>query len=1107
MRKSVLKRVLPPPYVCTLAAFLLASCSLIQEMPKEFMDTYGNIAHVEKVEYEGLAEGGGDMPLVTETRDFRIIYTISNTGDFDLAPEFSFEGCEAEIKKIETEKYRIALTVSGESLATLEDGAALKVKLLLYMAKQKILQSAYEIDMLYVRTGPPAEDPSNPGGTPGDVDSSNPENPSGGFDPSNPDNPSGGDPSNPNAPEEPDEPLPPPEPENVVYVRGDDAAWYEKNMPGAEASDENPGTEDAPFATIQRAVKEIIARNDGESVYAIYIDGTLECDARTYTGAQGMADFSALEKDLTLTIKAISETATLDAGEKSRVIYAVPSSGSLNLMLEKLVIKGGNVEDGDGGGIYASGAVITMRDDVTITGNKARFGGGVYVDNNGTFTIKGGIIGSDSEDSGNKASHGGGVYIKKGTLTMSGSSTISGNTAEVEGGGVYIASIGAFNMSGGEISKNKTNDGTGETSGGGGVYVYLNPNAGSDAQGTFTMTGGKVIENTSAKNGGGVYVNGGTFTMEGGTIGGSGADKNTAKYGGGVYAAGDSSFNMSGSAAISGNTATSLGGGVYVKEVTFTMKGGTIDGNEAIAGGGVYVTGSTFNMTGGTIGKSEVTGSGNTASGNGGGGVYFYSGKFNMSGGTIGGNETTGNGGAVYVSSSVPFTLSSTAKITSNTAKNGGGVYFAGTNFTMTGGSITGNAANGTDDTSGGGGVYLASGTFEMSGGTIGGSDSDKNTSTKHGGGVYVSGTFNMSGSAEISGNRATGSNSHGGGVYVASSGEFDMINGKISGNYAGNSGGGVYVGNMFEMSGGTISGNKTEYGYGGGVNVTNKGTFNMSGTATISDNTANQGGGVYISEMNSLKGTFEMTGGKIDGNTATKGKGVYVSCNTSDANGGSTFKMSGGAKVSENNDVYLGSVSTSSGSTGYAKITVADTLTAESPVATITLASYAAGRPVLSAGTDVTIDIDTICKQFDVSDTNWKIVPSGGYGVLASNKVSGSGITVETTWGDVYTFEIKNNSYEDIVEESTLRFTDSIKLVSIKQKDGTPLKATDGTFTLEIRDLSGNLFGANASRAGFEQPVLVPIVPYAMKAFVYVKAELKEGKTVETHIPVTIMP
>jgi hypothetical protein len=92
------------------------------------------------------------------------------------------------------------------------------------------------------------------------------------------------------------------------------------------------------------------------------------------------------------------------------------------------------------------------------------------------------------------------------TFTMSDESSITGNTATSNGGGVFVAASGTFAMSGGSISGN-----TASGIGGGGVYV-----ATSGAQ--FTMTAGSIARNT-ATAGGGVFVNAsGSFTMNGGTI-------------------------------------------------------------------------------------------------------------------------------------------------------------------------------------------------------------------------------------------------------------------------------------------------------------------------------------------------------------------------------------------------------------------------------------------------------------------------------------------------------------------------------------------------------------------------------------------------------------
>jgi hypothetical protein len=106
---------------------------------------------------------------------------------------------------------------------------------------------------------------------------------------------------------------------------------------------------------------------------------------------------------------------------------------------------------------------------------------------------------------------------------------------------------------------------------------------------------------------------------------------------------------------------------------------------------------------------------------------------------------------------------------------------------------------------------------------------------------------------AVIKGN--TSPDSDGGGVYVME-GVFDMTGGTISGNIALDGGGVVVWQGVFNMTGGTISGNTALAG--GGVAVMGGGVFNMTG-GTISGNTAdNRGGGVYVEGG----GAFHKTGG-----------------------------------------------------------------------------------------------------------------------------------------------------------------------------------------------------------------------------------------------------
>jgi hypothetical protein len=181
-----------------------------------------------------------------------------------------------------------------------------------------------------------------------------------------------------------------------------------------------------------------------------------------------------------------------------------------------------------------------------------------------------------------------------------------------------------------------------------------------------------------------------------------------------------------------------------------------------------------------------------------------------------------------------------------------------------TGTNITGNTPN---DSNHGGGV-LNSGEFTMNGGTISG-----NSATHYGGGgVRNFGEFTMNGGT-ISGNSA----GYGGGVRF-DSGEFTMNGGTISGNSASGGGGVSVVYRTFTMNGGTISGNIANDD-GGGINLL-FGTFRMSG------------GTIYGSSASStLRNTAGSSGAALYKSSSTAEYGVYS---------GETFYPSGILNTSE---------------------------------------------------------------------------------------------------------------------------------------------------------------------------------------------------------------
>jgi len=234
-------------------------------------------------------------------------------------------------------------------------------------------------------------------------------------------------------------------------------------------------------------------------------------------------------------------------------------------------MSGGSIIDSiDGGGVIVEDKGTFIMNNGLISGNSRKDdiagSGGVQI-NNGTFTMNNGTIRWNST-----TNHGGGVGLSSGTFTMN-DGIITDNSSNGCGGGVYIGN-GDFIMNNGTIRANKSRISSGDYHpGGGGVYI---------SQGTFTMNNGTINENTSNYLGGGVNIHQGTFTMNNGSINGN----LTERSGGGVCVVEKGTFTMN-DGIISGNSANIFGGGVcidYGGTFTKSNKSGIIYGSNAPAG-------------------------------------------------------------------------------------------------------------------------------------------------------------------------------------------------------------------------------------------------------------------------------------------------------------------------------------------------------------------------------------------------------------------------------------------------------------------------------------------------------------------------------------------
>lgn len=257
---------------------------------------------------------------------------------------------------------------------------------------------------------------------------------------------------------------------------------------------------------------------------------------------------------------------------------------------------------------------------------------GIYVGRNCTLNIEGGTITNSASERVSSI----GVHAVLGTVKMTGGSIKNQAYGALLSGGTFSMSGDAEIADCGYLDEDDKPQG-------GGVYAYTGFKEPSDKTGTsntnehssnLTMSGGIIRNCVSASAGGGVCLDGGTFTMSGGTITGCKSGEKRAGSsnfcgGGGVYVGG--AFNMSGSARITNCEATFNSGGGVLVGGTFTMTGGTIENCKADASGGGVATYkddsglTTFTMTGGTIKKCKAL------KANGGGVFVFYS-NFELSG-------------------------------------------------------------------------------------------------------------------------------------------------------------------------------------------------------------------------------------------------------------------------------------------------------------------------------------------------------------------------------------------------------------------------------------------------------------------------------------------
>lgn len=398
--------------------------------------------------------------------------------------------------------------------------------------------------------------------------------------------------------------------------------------------------------------------------------------------------------------------------------------------------------------------------------------------------------------------------------------------------------------------------------------------------------------------GGGISVINGSLTVNDGAVVKNNAIKATDKVndatsdalGGGIGLYDSASLiinggEISGNQAQTSGSARAMGGGIGMvahpnspcDPCKVQFNGGSLKNNLSVtSGGGAYFTSDCEDETG--INALDVSFSGGTISGNkaggAGGGIIVWGGKAALSGDVAFTNNQAPDGnGGGAYFSTRTIVSIDGGTYSHNTSKYGGGIAWNGVKFEFRNGTVSNNSVATT-----GGGLRLSNNTAETSA-VISGGKISENTAT---GGAGVWADYVTISGGTISQNHADGNNQSGGGVYVNHIFKLSGT-GTITENSA-YTGGGICIGNQadstFEITGGTISKNRATGNTGGGGIYSAKRTSNDDVTScmtggTITENVAGtgSGGGLY------LRGKFELKGGTISKNSAplVAGGGVNV--------------------------------------------------------------------------------------------------------------------------------------------------------------------------------------------------------------------------------------
>jgi Fibronectin type III domain/FG-GAP repeat len=389
----------------------------------------------------------------------------------------------------------------------------------------------------------------------------------------------------------------------------------------------------------------------GAGISQTFTNCTFTNNTEADAGAGGGAIFSSgAGSPLTIANGSFSNDVALGTGG------AIDSDGASQIILTGSTFTGNSALNGGAVAAIGSGAQTIDVADTTFSGNSAIGGteGGGALDiqgNTSTVTIGGSSFSQNLSDSIGGAISSGLNTGASGTGVTIDDSTFSGNKAlavagAVEGGAFFDANSPKLAITNSNFLGNSAISST--TGQGGALYLDVSGASATPA----TIANDIISGNTATSAGGGVFATGGTIS----TFSFSQISNNTSSDGGGLDIAASSVVTLSQST-VSGNSASIDGGGVY-NTATFDLNRSTVSGNTAAVGNGGGIFSDSPLATNLTVINSTVTGNGATIGA--GGGIYSNDTGAVLVNSTIALNQAAGGGGGFYEATAGGATLTNT---------------------------------------------------------------------------------------------------------------------------------------------------------------------------------------------------------------------------------------------------------------------------------------------------------------------------------------------------------------------------------------------------------------------------------------------------------------